>query len=70
MNKLVLVQIMAFVGALMLAGCEDDPTDLAFTHKDGGAKAGGSSGSGGSAKDAGKKAATDASTDAGPDAGK
>jgi hypothetical protein len=66
MNKLVLVQIMAFVGALMLAGCEDDPTDLAFTHADaGGAKGSGSSGSSGSAKDAGAKTAGDAGTDAG-----
>ena len=79
MNKLVLVQIMALVGAL-LAGCEDDPSDLAFTHKDaGGAKGGGGSGSGGgtggdsgsaSASDAGKKPAVDAGpASAGNDAG-
>ena len=75
MNKLVLVQIMAFVGALMLAGCEDDPSDLAFTHKDaGGAKGGGGSSAsdsgGASASDAGKKPAVDAGTaSSGNDAG-
>jgi hypothetical protein len=65
MNKLVLVQIMAFVGALMLAGCEDDPTDLAFTHADAGAKGGGASGKGASGPDAGTKTASDGGTDSG-----
>jgi hypothetical protein len=81
MNKLVLVQIMALVGALMLAGCEDDPSDLAFTHKDaGGTKSGGTSASDAGQKpagdagqkpagDAGQKPAVDAGTGAGSDAG-
>jgi hypothetical protein len=69
MNKLVLVQIMALVGALMLAGCEDDPSDLAFTHKDaGGTKSGGGSG-GTSASDAGQKPAGDAGQKPAGDAG-
>jgi hypothetical protein len=51
MNKLVLA--MAMLGAFAIAGCEDDPHDLDFTHK-GKADAGSTmNGTGGTSSDAG-----------------
>jgi hypothetical protein len=58
MNKLVLA--MAMLGAFAIAGCEDDPHDLDFTHKqaDAGSKMHGTGGT----------SAVDAGTDSGSSA--
>jgi hypothetical protein len=59
MNKLVLA--MAFLGAVAVVGCEDDPHDLDFTHK---VKDAGSTMHGG----AGMTGVADAGTDTGSSA--